>query len=228
MKKVDKVLPFVAVLFFLSVAEYAFGQERIVDDAAITTFRSFQIETWYGQYESEFIPAIGWNDWLETSLGFMFASPDGMSLSGVMLEGKVVNTDYEVDGQAIGFVIGTVFDGESDSSEWYAYVPYSRLFLRDTSVLHVNVGLNYSRYTGGATGTGFTYGMRADWGVHDRLDVLTGVFAENEKVSFYGGFRIHAIPGLLELLPTYGQRFIRGHDVPGFALQLSLTPSQLW
>lgn len=225
---INKFVLLAAILSMVLLSRAAQSQERIVDDAAITVARSFQIETWYGQHESEFVPAVGWNSWLETSLGFMFNSPQGMRLDGFMLEAKVVNTDYETKRQALGLVLGSIYEADFTFSEWYFYIPYSRLILYDTSVLHLNAGLNYHRYMEEKESTGITYGGRVDWGVHSRLDLLTGIFAENTQMSFYLGLRIHIIPDLLEILPTYGQRFLRGHPFPGWSFQITLTPQQLW
>jgi len=202
------------------------AQERIVDDAAITNYRSFQIETWYGQFESVFMPAIGANEWLEIGTGLIFDSENQLRFNGFMPEIKVINNDYEVNGSSLGVVMGMVFDSEVNFSELYLYIPYSRLLLEEKLILHLNAGLNY--IPSNTEKINAIYGMRCDIPLYNRWGLITGVFAENLDFSFYGGARYQLIPELIELIATFGQGFSPVFKTPGFAVQLTFTPDQLW
>lgn len=202
------------------------AQERIVDDAAITTYRSFQIETWYAEYESAFIPAVSWNNWLETSVGLFFDTKNAFDFDQLMLEVKVISADYEEKGHAFALVVGTMIDKSAKLNELYAFVPYSRLFM-GSNVLHLNAGVTTYNFDSNMKAA-VTYGARADWEIHDRVDILTGLFAENTTFGFYSGLRIQLIKDKLALIPTYGRGFLRGLKEPGFSIQLSITPDTLW
>lgn len=202
------------------------AQERIVDDAAITTYRSFQIETWYAEFESAFIPAVSWNNWLETSIGLFFDTQNEFAFDQLMLEGKIVSADYEEKGHAFGLVVGTMIDKNAKLNELYAFVPYSRMFM-GSNVLHLNAGIITYNFDSDMK-VAVTYGARADWEIHDRVDILTGLYAENTTFSFYSGLRIHLIKDKLALIPTYGRGFVSRLKEPGFSFQLSITPDTLW
>lgn len=219
------LLPLFALLHFS-----VYSQERIVDDAAITKYRSFQIETWLAQYESVFMPAVGVNNWLEIGTGLSFDTKDNLSFSGLILETKFINTDYEEAGQSFGLVIGHVLDNTFQYDELYVYAPYSRLILNNTSVMHVNAGIAYHGYHSetGDKSLHYLYGIRGDFGAHSRFDLLGGLFGENLDLGFYAGFRYHLLPDQLEIIVTYGRGFRPDNPFPGLSIQLSFIPDQLW
>jgi len=221
---------FALLIFLLALNVLGFSQERIVDDAAITKYRSFQIETWLAQYESVFMPAVGVNHWLELGAGLSFDTQDNLSFSGLILETKFINADYETTGQSIGLVIGHVLDDMLNYDELYIYAPYSRLILNATSVMHLNAGMAYHGYNHeqAEKSVHFLYGIRGDFGVLPRFDLLGGIFGENLDPGFYAGFRYHLLPDLLEIIVTYGRGFRPDDRFPGLSFQLSLIPDQLW
>lgn len=132
------------ILFSFIVFSDMKAQERIVDDAAITNFRSFQIETWYGQFESVFMPAIGANQWLEIGFGVIFDSEDDFNFHGVLPEVKAVKNNFEIDGYSWGGVMGLSLNKELKADEFYFYAPFSRSLFSNALVLHINAGINYS------------------------------------------------------------------------------------
>ncbi|TVQ49087.1 MAG: hypothetical protein EA362_04970 [Saprospirales bacterium] len=73
-----------------------------------------------------------------------------------------------------------------------------------------------------------TYGLRSDIFLIERWGLIAGIYAENLDYSFYGGPRFEIVPDFLELILTYGQGFNQRIKMPGFAIQLSFTPEQLW
>ena len=202
------------------------AQERIVDDAAITNLRSFQIETWYGQFESVFMPAIGANQWLELGLGLIFDSETDFNYNGLMPEIKAIKNNFEIDSYSWGGVMGLLLSNDFKINEFYLYSPYSRNLMGGNLVLHINAGFNYVWNTSNELIA--TYGFRGDLHLFGPFDVLGGMYAENFDLSFYGGSRIAILPDFLEIILTYGQGIIPRFKMPGFAIQLSITPDQLW
>ncbi len=223
-------LQLLLILPLIMLSLWSRAQERIVDDAAITKYRSFQIETWLAQYESVFMPAVGVNHWWELGAGLVFDTGERTGFAGLMLETKFINTDYEDAGQSFGLVAGTILNNHFRSEEYYAYIPYSRLILWESSVMHVNAGVSRHAENNddGIMEMHFIYGVRSDFGVHERFDILAGIFAENLEPGFYAGFRYHLFPDLLEIIGTYGRGFTPGMRFPGLSLQLSFIPDQLW
>lgn len=216
-----------AAISLLMLANAAYAQQFIVDDAAVTTERSFQVETWYGEFESEFIPAIAVTSWLEAGAAFVFDSKDDFSFAGYALEAKAVSGDFEETGQAFGLFAGFGFNDSSDFEEFVTYVPYSMLMLGGSSALHVNLGLSLVD-NGEDWEAAVLYGVRADWGVHERFTLLTEVFAESNDFGFQAGGRLGLIDGLLETDIMYGRGFDSGMDFPGFTIGLAFTPDALW
>lgn len=222
-----KITILVVVGTFVLVAKSAYAQQFIVDDAAVTTERSFQIETWYGEFESEFIPAVSVTSWLEAGVAFAFDSQDDFSFAGYALEAKAVNADFEEAGQAFGLAVSFGFSDASDFEEFVAYVPYSRMILNDRAVLHLNAGLA-SADNGEEWETAFIYGARGDFEIHERFAILAEAFAENDDFGFQAGGRFGIVPGLLEMDVMYGRGFQSGMDFPGFTIGLAFTPDSLW
>ena len=213
-----------SLVFFQQKAE---AQQMFVDDAAVTTERSFQIETWYGSRESWFLMAIGPIQGLELGTGIGVDSRDGFDPSNWILEGKYVPGDFEETGSAIGIAGGLLFDFDGNLEEIYAYVPYSQMILNNSSVLHINAGFEavqeeeweYELITG----------IRGDFGITDRLALLGEIAAANFADAFYqGGIRITLIPDLLLMDITFGEGFRRQETAPGFNIGLSFTPETLW
>lgn len=111
----------VGLLIFF--ANKASAQQMVVDDAEVTTHRSFQIESWYGTIDSWMLPAIGATSFLEVAAGLSFDSQDTFRADLWMLEGKIVPNDLEADGSAYGLVTGIMWDMDREMDELYAYIP---------------------------------------------------------------------------------------------------------
>jgi len=231
-KKSDKILILkaatICLIFSLAILQQkADAQQMFVDDAAVTTERSFQIETWYGSRESWFLTAISPVKGLELGTGIGFDSRDDFDPANWILEAKYVPADLDERGSAIGIVTGMLFDFNANVEEVFAYVPYSRMILDDTSVLHINAGFEaiqedeweYELITG----------LRGDFGLTDRFALLAEVAAANFSDPFYqGGIRISLVPDLLEMDITYGEGFRRQETAPGLNIGIAFTPDTLW
>lgn len=220
----------IIVLFIMSIfiaSSDAKAQQMHVDDAAITTYRSFQIETWYGSRESWFLTAISPLPYLELGTGLGFDSREGFEAVHWILEGKVVPGELEEEGQAYGLVSGLLFGFDNRIEEVFAYIPYSRMIMDDASVVHVNIGFEAVREA--EWEYELSTGIRGDFGITDRFGILSEIAAVNFSETFYQtGIRITWIPDLLEMDITYGEGFRRMETAPGLNIGITFTPGQLW
>ncbi|MCC5906630.1 MAG: hypothetical protein JJU13_10505 [Balneolaceae bacterium] len=218
----------ILVIFILAIFhQNADAQQMFVDDAEVTTCRSFQIESWYGSRESWLLTAISPVRGLELGTGLGFDSRDGFDPANWILEAKFVPGDLEANGWAIGGVAGLLYDLDGDIEEVFAYIPYSQMIFNDSSVLHINAGIE------GVQEEEWEYelitGIRGDFGLTDRFAILTEVAAANFSDAFYqGGIRISLVPDLLEMDITYGEGFRRQETAPGFNIGIAFTPDRLW
>lgn len=210
------------------VQQQANAQQMFVDDAAVTTERSFQIETWYGSRESWFLTAISPVQGLELGTGIGFDSRDGFDPSNVILEAKFTASDFEETGSAVGIAAGLLYDLDGNLEEVFSYIPYSRMILDGSSALHFNVGFEavweeeeweYELITG----------LRGDFGITGRFALLGEVAAANFGDAFYQwGIRISLASDLLEMDITYGEGFRRQETAPGFNVGIAFTPDTIW
>lgn len=218
----------ILIIFILAMFhQKADAQQMFVDDAEVTTYRSFQIETWYGSRESWFLTAISPVRGLEIGTGIGFESRDGFDPTNWIFETKYAAVDLEQRGWGIGAVAGLLYDFDGEFEELFAYIPYSRMILNNSSVLHLNVGFEavqedeweYEIITG----------IRGDFGISDRFTLLGEVAAANFADAFFqGGIRISLIPDLLEMDITYGEGFRRQETAPGFNIGIAFTPDSIW
>jgi hypothetical protein len=215
----------IGIIFLIGQAANA--QQMIIDDAAVTTERSFQIETWAGSHEAIFQPAVALTGWLEFAPGLAFSNSDDFEFAGFFAELKAVNRDIEVYGSAIGLVTAFGFNDGGNFEEFMTYVPYSHMFLNDSSIIHLNAGFILADH---GKDWEFTpiYGIRGDFGIHERVTLLGEIFADETDFGFNGGVRLGLIPGLLEMDITYGRGFESGYDFPGFNVGIAFTPDSLW
>lgn len=174
------------IIFTLAIFQQkADAQQMFVDDAEVTTYRSLQIETWYGSRESWFLTAISPVRGLELGTGFGFDSRDGFDPANWVLEAKFVATDLEEKGWSMGGVAGLLYDLNGDLEEVFAYIPYSQMIFNNSSILHINAGFEavqeeeweYEMITG----------IRGDFGITDRFALLGEVAAANFSDAFYQG-----------------------------------------
>ncbi|MCC5940929.1 MAG: hypothetical protein JJU37_05250 [Balneolaceae bacterium] len=92
LKKNNYTLPLlkagtILLIFILAIFhQKADAQQMFVDDAEVTTYRSFQIETWYGSRESWFLTAISPVRGLELGTGLGFDSRDGFDPTNWILK----------------------------------------------------------------------------------------------------------------------------------------------
>lgn len=154
-------------------------------------------------------------------------SSDGFEADNWFVEFKVVPGDLEEAGWAYGAVFAPVFNFNGDFEEIYSYVPISKMIFNESSVLHVNLGVDglyLDRWE-----YAFTSGIRGDFGIGERMMVLSEIFTSNFETSvFQAGLRFVVIPDRVELDITYGEGFRRGMSYPGFNIGIAITPDRLW
>ena len=99
--------------------------------------------------------------------------------------------------------------------------------MNDSSVLHFNVGVEGFNVDGWEYE--FTTGVRGDFGIFDRVALLTEIFTGNfETPAFQAGFRFELFPELVEMDVTYGEGFERSANYPGFNIGVAITPDSMW
>ena len=222
--RASTILLIITLAIFYQKAE---AQQMFVDDAEVTTHRSFQIESWYGSRESWFLTAISPVQGLELGTGIGFDSRDAFDPENWILEAKFAPGNLEERGTAIGLAAGLVYNFDGDFEEYYAYIPVSRMIFNNTSVLHFNAGIDAVLEEDWSYE--FITGLRGDFGLTDRFALLAEVAAANFGDFFYqGGLRISLVPDLLEMDITYGEGFRKMETAPGFNIGIAFTPDQLW
>lgn len=229
-KYLPHLLKSAVILTIFTLATFhqkADAQQMFVDDAEVTTYRSFQLETWYGSRESWFLTAISPIRGLEIGTGLGFDSREGFDPTNWILEAKFVATDLEERGWSIGGVAGLLYDLSGDLEEVFAYIPYSQMIFNGSSVLHINAGFQAVQQM--EWEYEFITGLRGDFEISDRFTLLGEVAAANFGDAFYqGGLRISLVPDLLEMDITYGEGFRRQETAPGFNIGIAFTPDSLW
>jgi hypothetical protein len=150
------------------------AQQMFVDDAEVTTYRSFQVEAWYGSRESWFLAAVSPIEGLELGTGIGFNSRDEFKAENWILEAKFVPMDLEAKGWSAGVVSGLLFDFDGEVEEVFAYIPFTKIVLDGSSMLHLNAGLEAIQEEDWEYE--FIKGIRADIGITERFMILSDAF----------------------------------------------------
>jgi len=215
------------ITLLLTVSKFAVGQQMVVDDADITTYRSFQTEIWYGSIDSWVLPAASPFSFLETSIGVGFNSKESFAHNAWLFETKYAPEFFRVDEHAVSLVTGITTDPGLTFESFYMYAPYTREILGNTSLLHVNLGYELKNNDG--LEHEIFYGIRSDIELSDRLYLLSEVFTSNlDPPAFQAGVRIILLDELLEADITWGRGMEEGVRAPGFNFGLTYTPSPMW
>ncbi len=205
-----------------------FSQQMTVDDAEITTHRSFQIEAWYGTIDSWVLPAITPLSFLEISAGAGFNTEEGFSHKSYLFETKFAPEFSHFENNMFSFVTGLLTNPALSTKSIYAYIPYSREILNNNSLLHFNIG--YSLNKDNSWLNEFFYGIRGDIELFQtNIFLLSEVFASNfELPGYQAGLRFIIIDDLLEIDITYGSGLEKEENSPGLNFGLAFTPSPIW
>lgn len=213
--------------FFFS--EKASAQQMVVDDATVLIDKQMQLEAWYGSEESVIQPSLSLNHLWDFTPGAIFNTSENGELTNLFGELKYIPTDLDFDGFSYGWTGALVFDTGGGIDRYYMYVPFTKYILDRTSRVHLNVGVEGRDNATGSWEDRFTTGLRADFGLTNRFEILSEVFAYNfDDAGFQAGLRIKVVPDLLDLDLTYGEGFDAGRDYPGFNVGLSFRPNRVW
>ena len=227
-KKNLSSIPAFLILVLLLPINTVNAQQMVVDDADITTYRSFQMEAWYGSIDSWVLPAIGPLPFLEITTGAGFNSKGYFNHGSWLFEGKFAPEFLRKNGNAVSLVSGVTINEELSVNSYYIYVPYTREILDNSSLFHANVGFQHANDNDSWENEIF-YGIRGDIMITERFFLLAEAFSSNlDLPGFQAGLRIVLIEDLLETDITWGKGLEKGVDEPGFNFGLAFTPTTLW
>ncbi|MES2414511.1 MAG: hypothetical protein V4614_11960 [Pseudomonadota bacterium] len=197
------------------------------DDARIVDANSCQLESWVRRNETSTeywaLPGCNFTGNLELTLGGARTNDaTGNPIGRTVLQGKTILKPLEKNGWGLGFAAGTVrrAQGNTSSSDVYAYVPASLSFADDRWVVHTNVGWSREQATRRDLAT---------WGVglERELTASTWLIAETfgqsrERPQFQMGLRQWIVPGQVQIDATYGNRAGGGASERWFSIGLRL------
>ncbi len=218
----------IVLLLLFSFLKTINAQQMIVDDAGITIYRSFQIETWYGSIESWLLPATSPLPYLEISAGMSFDTEKSFKHNSWLFEGKYASDLSFSEHDNFALVAGITASPRFSVNGFYAYIPYTREILGNDSELHVNVGYIYDK-TDNPENHNIIYGIRSDIRLHDYIFLLSELFTTNlDFPGFQAGLRFILLDDLLIADITYKRGFEKNVKAPGFNIGLAFTPGPVW
>lgn len=220
------ILILLIIIALGGMSQTANGQQMVVDDAGVTEFRAFQLESWLGTEESWILPAYSPVRGLELAAGAVITDDE----THMVGEAKYMFRAPSLHSPGYGLVAGVLV---APFEEFYTYVPVTLPVFDEWMVLHGNLGYVLERHEevhGDHTyireGHLFFWGARADINVHGPFWLLGELFGEdNFQPDFQVGFRLEVIPELLEMDFTYGNNFSRVSSGMGFTVGIAWTPA---
>lgn len=210
---------------YVLFAKSLYSQQMVVDDAAVTTYGAFQVESWYGTKESWVLPAVSLMPGYEISFGSIFDTGNSFKHDTWLIENKYIY--LEANRNALGLVKGVTTNTGWSIQSIYAYIPYSRLIMENESILHLNLGFSLEKEN--EWGYEILYGIRTDLKIFDKYYLLAEMFsADTNKPGYQAGLRIVLLDELLELDITGGSDYDDNYDNPFFNFGIAYTPSKIW
>ncbi len=220
-----------ALLFIITggLVQTSHSQQMVVDDAGVTGYRTFQLESWLGTEESWILPAFSPIRNLEVGAGIVFSDNETFFVS----EAKYMFRDPEKHVPGFALVTGAFL---APFEEFYAFVPVTLPLVNDRVMLHGNLGYQFERHEE-PHGVHehleddhlLTWGARADINLYGPFWILGELFGANDFTpDFQTGVRTEVIPESLEMDVTYGNNFSRDHSGMGFTFGFAWNTSPLW
>ena len=208
------------IFAILSFPTQSFGQQMIVDDAAIT--ESLVFEGWGGTEEAVIQPGIALSRAWNINPGIIFnTSNNTFDATNWLIESKIVPNGWSGERWAFGNVSALVFDFDGRLTQIYSYIPISRLLFNYNSFIHLNLGVEANHY-GNSWEYDFTLGFRTDLSITRRMILLSEVYSISlDDLGFQAGLRFVLIPGKMESDITYGQGFDGNVKYPGCNIGIS-------
>ena len=107
----------------------------VVDDAGVTEYRAFHLETWIGTEESWILPAFSPVRGLELAAGAVITEDETFAVT----EAKYMFREPANNCAGLGLVAGTLI---APFGEFYTYVPVTLPLLEERVVLHCRTCLD--------------------------------------------------------------------------------------
>jgi hypothetical protein len=217
----------IGVALIASRAHAAGGRPMITDDAALTTARSCQVETWVQHARADtqlwLLPACNPRGPFELSVGAVLDWPQGArEITGTVAQLKTQWLDSKL--AQIGFA-GGAQRAQGDWNLYYAYVPITRSITANTQ-LHLNVGWQRDRVAGEDQ---TTYAAALAHDLSSRFNLFAEVFGSDSAapVAQTGGAVLFR-GGVVQLDGSVG-RPVRGtwRDFV-YSIGFELYPDALW
>jgi hypothetical protein len=189
-------------------AGYA-ARPMVTDDARIVDGKACQLESWINKYEDSTeawaLPACNFTGNLELTLGGT-TTPEsvGAETTGIVMQGKTLFREMEVNGWGSGFAAGTILRPVADTRDWYVYLLNSFSFRDDAVVVHTNLG--WLR-PGETRDNRMTWGVGTELLVVQRTWLMAETFGQNQGKPFHQfGLRHWVVQDHVQLDATYGNR----------------------
>lgn len=215
-----QILPFLAGLG----PAYA-GRPMQTDDADLIDAGSCQLEAWIDRNRDSTelwaVPSCNPGGNLELSAGGALVRQESDTDVAALLQGKTLFKKMQPNGWGIGLA-GGVEHRPQDSGgvrDWYAYIPLSKSFRDDRTLVHANLGWLHD---GEEKRNRMTWGLGGEIQLAERHWLMAEIFGHDRGTPLYQlGFGYWPIGERLQLDAAYGQGFGNGETERWFSLGLT-------
>ena len=188
------------------------ARPMVTDDARITDTGACQLETWRrsNRDSREFwaLPACNPTGNLELTFGGNDL-PDGSGgrAHDMVIQGKTLFRPLETGSYGVGLAAGMVRHtapgpGQDRLSSAYFYVPFSKSFLGDKIVLHLNLGAQNNRDNGSKP---LTWGIGTEINFTPRFALIAETYGDDRTRNYYqAGVRVWVVPNRWQIDSTFG------------------------
>ena len=201
-------------LFALSNASHS-GRPMVVDDAALVSPKTCQLETWmqHNPDSKEYwaMPACNFGGNFELAVGVGRVNDDTEHVSYATFQGKTLLKPLETNDWGIGFSFGTQINTkDSSKKDWMVNVPLSASMLDDKFLIHTNIGWLRENTT---HRNQTTWGIGTETQLADSLTLTAEVYGNDRNNTFYqAGFKYMIYKDLVQLDASYGNQMSHQDD----------------
>lgn len=204
----------------IPITSYA-GRPMVVDDAALVSPKSCQLETWMqrNQDNKEFwaVPAcnIGGNFELAVGIGHLNSDSDHNSFAS--LQGKTLIKPLETNDWGIGFSFGTQINTKTTShQDFFINLPMSLSILDDHFIFHTNFGWIHENHS---QKNSTTWGIGTEASISSPFSLTAEIYGNDRNDSFFQtGFRYMLYKDFIQLDASYGNQFSHLKDSSFFSI----------
>lgn len=225
----DKAWLSLIAYFFLMLAGLntaLAGHPMNVDDAALVTAGSCQLESWFqkNQDSKEWwaVPACNPYGNLELAAGVArMVYPQEEDHTLYVLQGKTLLKPMDNSQWGLAVAAGTQFDNTQHlHGDVFIYFPVSVSFDNGRLLSHLNVGWQHEREGKRHL---LTWGVGQEFAFNDYVGVIAEVYGnQQDKPNFQAGFKSWLKKDYIQLDATYGDRLGSKGDASFFSLGLVL------